>query len=106
MLSYIYVRHANLLPLQLTVGEARDLGPQYITVEDLTPVRDGSAELVSKSHGVHVPVEEPKAQVPAAEPVAAKSVNLSRAEVDLEEEMVTRCTLTIDWFLPGGRLVA
>lgn len=105
-MSYIYVRHANLLPFQLTVCEAWDLGPQYITLEDLTPVRDASAKLVSKSRGVHVPVEEPEAQVPAAEPVAAKSVNLSGAEANLEEEMVTRRTLTIDWFLPGGRLAA
>ena len=27
LLSYIDVRHANLLPSQLTIGEARDLGP-------------------------------------------------------------------------------
>ena len=95
------MRHAILLPSQLTVSEAWDLGPQYTTVEDLTLVRDTLAELVSQSRKVHVPVEELKAQVPTAEQVVAESVNSSEVEVGLEEEMVTRRTLTIDWFLPG-----
>lgn len=46
-LLYIDVRHANLLPPQLTVGEARDLGPQYTTVDSLAQVRDTSADLAS-----------------------------------------------------------
>ena len=33
LLSYIDVRHASFLPLQLTVGEARDLGPRYTTAD-------------------------------------------------------------------------
>ena len=36
----------------------------------------------------------------------AKSVNSSGAEAGLEEEMVTRRTLTIDQFLPDGRPTA
>ena len=47
LLSYIDVRHANLLPPFLTIGEARDLGPRYITADELAPVRDASANLVS-----------------------------------------------------------
>ena len=47
LLSYIDVQHANFLPPFLTVGEARDLGPRYTTMEDCAPVRDESAELVS-----------------------------------------------------------
>ena len=47
LLSYIDVWHTNLLPPQLTVGEARDLGLQYTTVKDRALVRDASAELVS-----------------------------------------------------------
>ena len=100
------MRHVILLPSQLTVSEAWDLGPQYTTVEDLTLVRDTLAELVSQSRKVHVPVEELKAQVPTAEQVVAESVNSSEVEVGLEEEMVTRRTLTIDWFLPGSHLAA
>ena len=47
LLSYIDVWHTNLLPPQLTVGEARDLGLQYTTIKDRALVRDASAELVS-----------------------------------------------------------
>ena len=47
LLSYIDVQHANFLPLSLTIGEARDLGPHYTTAEDIAPVRDESAERVS-----------------------------------------------------------
>ena len=35
LLSYIDVRHASFLPLQLTVGEARDLGPRYTTADSI-----------------------------------------------------------------------
>ena len=35
LLSYIDVRHASFLPPQLTVGEARDLGPRYTTVHSI-----------------------------------------------------------------------
>ena len=47
LLSYTDVRHANFLPPSLTIGEAQDLGPRYITAKDLAPVRDKSAERVS-----------------------------------------------------------
>ncbi|KAL0016572.1 hypothetical protein SO802_003641 [Lithocarpus litseifolius] len=49
LLSYIDVRHANFLPPSLTTDEARDLSPCHITVEDLAPVRDESAEGVSRA---------------------------------------------------------
>ena len=42
----------------MTPGEARELSPRYITVEDLAPIRDESAERVSRSRQEHVPVEE------------------------------------------------
>lgn len=35
LLSYIDVRHASFLPPQLTVGEARDLGPRYTTADSI-----------------------------------------------------------------------
>ena len=108
LLSYINIQHANFLPPSLTVGEARDLGPRYITVEDLAPMRDESAECVSQSRRVHVPVEEPEAPVQVTEPTTVESVHSSKAEsnFDEEEEMVTRRALTIDQFVPGARSVA
>ena len=47
-LSYIDVRHANFLPPRLTVGEARDLGPRYTCSDELAPIKDESAECVSR----------------------------------------------------------
>ena len=107
LLSYIDIQHANFLPPSLTVGEARDLGPRYITVEDLAPMRDESAERVSQSRRVHVPVEEPEAPVQVTEPTTVESVHSSEAESNFdEEEMVTRWALIIDQFVPGARSVA
>ena len=48
LLSYIDVRHANFLPPRLTVGETRDLGPRYTCSDELAPIRDESAERVSR----------------------------------------------------------
>ena len=47
LLSYIDVRHTNFLLPSLTTGEAQDLGPRYITIEDRAPIPDESAEHVS-----------------------------------------------------------
>ena len=80
------------MPL-LIVGEARDLGPRYTIAEDFAPVRDESAEHVSQSCKVHVPVEEQEAPSRIAE--------LEVAEADQGAEMVTRQTMTVDRFLPG-----
>ena len=64
LLSYIDVRHANFLPPSLTTGKARDLGPHYIIVEDLAPIRDESAERVSQAFREwgHVPIEKNEGQ--------------------------------------------
>ena len=48
LLSYIDVRHSNFLPPKLSVGEARDLGWRYTCSDELTPLRDESAELASR----------------------------------------------------------
>lgn len=97
LLSYIDARHANFLPPSLTVSEARDLGPRYITAEDLTLVRDESAEHVSRSSKVHVPIKEPEAPVQVTESTTAESIHSLAIESDSsEEEMVTRRALTID----------
>ena len=105
-MSYIDVRHANFLPPQLTVGETRDLSPRYTTTDSLALVRDASADLVSQSRRVHVPVEEPEAPIQAAELAASKSINSSAAEAEQGADMVTKRTMTIDQFLPGARLAA
>ena len=93
LLSYVDVRHANFLSPFLTVGEAWDLGPRYITAEDLSPVKDESVERVSQSHKVDVLVEELEAP---ARP----------AEASQDAKMVTRRKMTIDRFLPGTRPTA
>ena len=105
LLSYIDVRHANFLPPSLTTNEARDLGPHYTIVEDLAQVRDESAECVSQSRKTHIPVEGPDA-VQATELEAAEPTHSLEATANLGEEIVTRCTPTVDWFLPGACSVA
>lgn len=58
-------------------------------------MRDESAERVSLSRKVHIPVGEQEAPGPAAEP--------ETAEVDQDVDMVTRCKMTFDRFLTGTR---
>lgn len=92
------MQHANLLPPWLTVGETWDLSPQYTIAKDLALVRDASAELVSQSRRVHVPIERPEA--PAQ---ATKSVHSLGAESNPgKDEMVTRKMMTINRFMPGA----
>ena len=91
LLSYIDVRHANFLPSRLTVGEVRDLGPCYTCLDELAPIRDESAERVSRHRRelVHQQVEQENP--PPAEPEAfawAKS------------KMVTRRVMSISRFVP------
>lgn len=93
---YIDMWHANLLPLQLTVGEAQEFVPRFTSPESLVPIRDALANLVSQSCKVHIPVEELEAPARIAKPIAAESINSSEAEADQGEEMVTKQTMTID----------
>ena len=48
LLSYIDVRYANFLPPNLTTGEARDFGRRFTCSDELAPLRDESAERVSR----------------------------------------------------------
>ena len=48
LLSYIDVRYANFLPPMLTTGEARDFGWCFTRSDKLAPLRDESAERVSR----------------------------------------------------------
>ena len=48
LLSYIDVWHANFLPPNFILGEARDLGPRYTCSDELAPIRDESAEAADR----------------------------------------------------------
>lgn len=100
------MQHANLLPPQLTIGEAPGFDPQYTSAKSLASVRDTLANLVSQSCRVHVHVKEPKALARIAEPAAVELVNSSEVEADQGAEMVTKRTMTINWFLPDTRFAA
>ena len=69
-------------------------------------MRDESAEHVSQNRKTHIPVEGPDAPIQVAELVTAEPTNPSKAKANLGEEMVTRCTLTVDQFLPDTRPTA
>ena len=83
----------NFLPPKLTSGEARDIGPHYITADDLTPIRDKSAECVSQSRQAHVPIEEP------VDPVLPTEQEVTVVKPDAE--MVTRRKMMVGRFLPN-----
>lgn len=59
-------------------------------MEDLALVQDESAEHVSQSRRVHVPIEEPEAPARIAEPKAAVA--------DQDAEMVTKRKMIVDRF--------
>ena len=124
LLSYIDVQHANFFPPRLTVGEARDLGPQHTCSDELAPIRDESAEHVSqrRHEQAHVlvqpealiqleaPIEpkepvEPKAPVQEAVEEPAKHIGFD-IESDRGEDMVTQRTVIVSCFMPGARLAA
>ena len=106
LLSYIDARHANFLPPRLIVGEAHDLGPRYTCSEELAPVRDKSAKLVSQNRRVHVPVKpeapvEPEAFAQVAEEAAAESTSSSGTKSNQGPDMVTRRMMKINYFVPS-----
>lgn len=99
-MSYIDVWHPNFLPPNLTIGKAWDFG-QIVRTESLVPIRDDLANLISENQTVHRPVGEPETIVQPSKQVAAESINSSKAEIDqIEGEMVSKRTLTLDHFLP------
>ena len=67
-------------------------------------MRDESVERVSRSHKTHIPVEGINTPTQATEPKATELTHFSEATAS--EEMVTRCTLTVDQLLPDARLAA
>ena len=103
LLSYIDVRYVNFLPLRLIVGEARDLGPRYTCLDKLAPIRDESADCVSRRRREQVHVQVEQEALPQAEPEAPaqaeettfKSVSSSETKY----EMMTRKVMTISRFV-------
>ena len=93
-------------PSSLIVGETQDLGPRFVKARSLEPIRDTSAEIVSRNHVVHQLVErlEDPAPVQVAELVAVESIHSSGAKSDPgEDEMVTRRMMSIGCFVPSTR---
>ena len=89
LLSYIDVKHPNFLPLNLTVGEAWDLGPQLVRAYSLVHVRDEYANLVFQGRAIHTLVEEPRVEVQPTDQVEVKLVDSSGVEAkSTEDEMV------------------
>ena len=109
LLSYIDVWHANFLPPSITIGESRDLGPQYTCSDKLAPMKDESAEVASRRFQelAHEAVQREAIQAKPANPVqvatqaAAEPSDSSRIH-SAPEEMVTRRTLTVSHFIPGA----
>ena len=98
LLSYIDVQHANFLPPFLTIGEAQDLSPKYTTAKDRAPMRDESAERVSLSRRVHMPVKVQDAPGQVTKP--------AQVETDQDVAMVTRRKMTVARFIPNAQPLA
>ena len=114
LLSYIDVQYPNFLPPKLTTEEAREFGKHYTCSDELAPLRDKSAERVSRclrelAHEAiqqETPVQEQaKPENPVAEPEhpALEATNLSATDTHPGENMVARRVMTIDRFVPGAR---
>ena len=99
----------NFLPPNLTVGEARDIGPRYTCLDELAPIRDESAEVASRylRERAHEAVQrevvpvEPEAPTQEAEQEAIESSDSSRTQ-SVPKEMVTHRTLTVSRFIPDA----
>ena len=103
------------------VGEARGLGWRYTCSDELALLWDESAECLSRrlQELAHAPVEneasiqeepaqpeepvEPEALAQGIEQVAVEFINSSDIKFDRGEDMVTRKSMTIDRFVPGGK---
>ena len=114
LLSYIDVRYANFLPPKLTTGEAREFGKRYTCSDELAPLRDESAERVSRRlrELAHEAIqqealvqEQAQPENPVAEPehLALEATSFSATDTDPGENMVARRVMTIDRFVPGAR---
>ena len=76
-MSYIDVRHPNLLPSNLIVGEAQDLSPWLVRANSLVPMRDASVDSVFQGRVVHLLVEEARVEVWPTDQAEVESINSS-----------------------------
>ena len=114
LLSYIDVRYVNFLPPKLTTGEAREFGRRFTCSDELAPLRDESAERVSRRlrEIAHEAIqqedqvqEQPDPENPAAEPQqqVIEAAALLAEAIQPGGRMVSRKVITIDRFVPGAR---
>ena len=110
----IDVRYANFLPPKLTTGEAREFGRCFTCSDELAPLRDESAERVSRrlrelAHEAiqqEGPVQEQQQpENPPAEPQqpVIEAAALSAEAIQPGGRMVSRKVMTLDRFVPGAR---
>ena len=108
--SYIDVWHANFLPPNFKVGEARDIGRRYTYSDELAPIRDEIAKIASRHlrERAHEAVQseavpaEPKALAQEVKQEAEEFSDSSRTHFVRGEEMVTSKNLTVSRFIPGA----
>ena len=104
----------NFLPSKLTTGEAREFGRRYTCSDELAPLRDESAERVSRRlrELAHEAIqqedpaqEQAQPENPVAEPdhPMIEATGLSAADTHPGENMVSRRVMTIDRFVLGAR---
>ena len=114
LLSYIDVRYVNFLPPKLTTGEAREFGRRFTCSDELAPLRDESAELVSRHlrEIAHEAIqqedqvqEQPNPENPPAEPQqqVIEAAALLVEAIQPGGRMVSRKVMTIDRFVPDAR---
>ena len=114
LLSYIDVRYVNFLPPKLTTGEAREFGRRFTAADELVPLRDDSAEQVSRRlrERAHEAIqqgdqaqEQPQPEDPPAEhqQQVIDAANLLAEAIQPGARMVARRVLTLDRFVPGAR---
>ena len=71
-MSYLDVRLPRFLPLKLTSGEARHLGPRLVRHNSLEPIQNGSWDNIFQGQVVHIPVEAPILRDPNKEGLVAE----------------------------------
>ena len=114
LLSYIDVRYANFLPPKLTTGEAREFGPRFTAADELVPLRDDSAEQVSRrlrerAHEAIQQGDQAEEQPPPEDPPAehqqqvVEAANLLAEAIQPRARMVARRVMTLERFVPGAR---
>ncbi|XP_050259194.1 uncharacterized protein LOC126704218 [Quercus robur] len=114
LLSYIDVRYVNFLPPKLTTGEAREFGRRFTTADELVPLRDDSAEQVSRrlrerAHEAIQQGDQAQEQAHPEDPPAehqqqvTDAANLLAEAIQPGASMVARRIMTLDRFVPGAR---